>query len=140
MPSVITTQQIEGCLRDVLTKEGYKLSQPRGFGETGVDIKAEMENETLFIEVIGYKSSPPARAKDFFQSFFRAISRLKEGAKRVVIAQPARAGHGLPARARQYGQAWERLGKAFPELEIWLIDIESQTYKRTSWNDWLSAI
>lgn len=51
------------------------------------------------IEAIGFKSSPPARAKDLFESFFRAASRLKDGAKKLAIALPLRAQAGLPARA-----------------------------------------
>jgi hypothetical protein len=138
MPSIISNDHIEKCFRDILTREGYALSPPRNHAETGVDIKASRFDENLFIEVIGYKSSGPARAKDFYESFFRAISRLKDGAKRCVIAQPVRAERGLPSRARQHGPAWVRIGVAFPELEIWLVDIDRKTYRRTLWNEWAS--
>ena len=54
----------------------------------------------------------------------------------IVIALPERFGKGLHQRASQYGEAWKRIGKTFPELEIWLINsTEPYSYKRTSWNN-----
>lgn len=53
---------------------------------------------------------------------------------------PKQAEIGLPQRARQYHVAWERIGKAFPELKIWLIDMENETYKRTDWGECLSRL
>ena len=82
MPSIIANISAELCLRSVLESEGYELSPERKHGETGVDVIACNTVDTYYIEVIGYKSSGPARAKDFYESFFRAISRLKDGAKR----------------------------------------------------------
>ena len=136
MPAVISNADTEKCLRALLLSEGYELSLKRAYGETGVDILAVKEEEKLHIEVIGYKARGPARAKDFYESFFRAISRIKDGATRCVIAIPNLAEWGLPARARQYGEAWIRIGQMFPELEIWLVETEAQSYKRTMWNDW----
>ena len=137
MPSIIRNSDTENCLRKLLKNEGYSLSAPRSYGQTGVDILAEKEGEALHIEVIGYKISPPARSKDFYEGFFRAISRLKDGAEKCVLALPEQFSRGLPQRARHYAEAWLRIGGVFPELEIWLIDTEHKTYKRTSWNQWL---
>jgi hypothetical protein len=139
MPSIIPCTVTEEALRDALTREGYLLSRVLGNGETGVDILATKGTKSIHIEVIGFKSSPPARSRDFFQTFFRAVSRIKDGATRCVVALPARWEAGLPARARQYAVAWERLGIAFPELEIWLVDHEARSYTRTTWNEWLST-
>jgi hypothetical protein len=136
MPSIVTNSDTERCLRTVLKSEGYELSFERGYGETGVDVIASRDSDTVHIEVIGYKSSGPARAKDFYESFFRAISRVKDGAKRCVIAMPINAKIGLPARANQYGIAWNRIGAAFPELEIWLIDINNMVIERSTWDAW----
>jgi len=138
MPSVVKNADAERCLRGILRSQGYELSPERQFGETGVDIIARGHDDTFHIEVIGYKSSGPARAKDFYESFFRAVSRLKDGAERCVIAMPCNAKRGLPARARQYGQAWTRIGDAFPELEIWLIDVDDESLERSTWNQWTS--
>jgi len=55
----------------------------------------------------------------------------------VVMALPSRFGRGLRQRARQYGIAWERIARAFPELSIWLVDVEGETYQRHSWGEWL---
>lgn len=137
MPSIISNHYTENCLRELLKNEGYSLSAPLSYGQTGVDILAEKTGEAFHIEVIGYKLSPPARSKDFYEVFFRAISRLKDGAEKCVLALPEPFGRGLAQRARHYAKAWLRIGYAFPELEIWLIDTERKSYKRTSWNQWL---
>ena len=129
--------EMEKSLRAMLEREGYVLSRERMHGETGVDIIARKGEEEIHIEVIGYRASGPARAKDFYECFFRIISRLKDGAKRIVMALHSQAECGLPARARQYGEAWKRIGNAFPELEIWLVDHETESYKVTAWGDWL---
>ena len=138
MPSVITSKETEGCLRARLVAEGFELSPERSHGQTGADVCAHRGDEQICIEVIGFKSSAPNRAKDFYESFFRAISRLDTGATRCVIALPSRFGVGLPARAKQHGQAWARIGKAFPELEIWLVDKEAGTYSVSKWGEWLT--
>ncbi len=92
----------------------------------------------IHIEVIGYKSSGPVRAKDFYESFFRAVSRLSDGADRCVIALPHLFKKGLPARAGQHGEAWRRLGDAFPELEIWLVNVDEDSYAPSKRNEWTS--
>lgn len=136
MPSLIKSQTVERALRAALRAGGYEVSRARANGETGVDILATRRGRQLHIEVIAFKSSGPARSRDFMQSFFRAISRIKDGAKKCVIALPARWERGLPQRARQYGTAWRRIGRAFPELEIWLVDSKG-SYSVTKWNAWL---
>ena len=136
MPSTVTNDAVESCLRELLVKDGFQLSPLRSHGETGVDIVASKFGEAWHIEVIGYKSSGPARAKDFFQVFFRAVSRLNDGAKHCVIALADQAQIGLPARAWQHRIAWERIAKAFPELEIWLVNVEGRHYEKTTWAEW----
>ena len=138
MPSLVKNADAEQCLRGILKNQGYELSPERRHGETGVDVIARQADDTFHIEVIGYKSSGPARAKDFYESFFRAVSRLKDGAETCVIAMPSNAKRGLPARASHHGEAWTRIGQAFPELAIWLIDVEDRTIERSTWNQWSS--
>lgn len=139
MPALISNEDTETCLRNCLLKEGYVLSPRRANGETGVDILARRKDEKVFIEVIGFKQSPSARAKDFYEVFFRSVSRLANGADHCVIALPRRSELGLPARARHYGEAWPRLGAAFPELAIWLVDTGAGSYRRTSWTEWAAS-
>ncbi len=133
----IANQNVENALRLCLVAEGYTLSTMRKNGETGVDVLAEKPGEELFIEVIGFKDSPPARSKDFYEVFFRAISRLNDGATRLVIALPERFSWGLRQRAAVYGPAWARLGATFPELEVWLVNHNDPSYRRTTWAEWL---
>lgn len=140
MAQIISNADAERCLRAILKENGYKLSSPRKNGETGTDIIAYKGKSKHFIEVIGFKKSPPVRSKDFYEVFFRSVSRLKDGAKSIVIALPDRFGKGLNKRASQYGEAWRRIGNAFPELEIWLISCEKPcSFERTAWNEWLRS-
>lgn len=134
----VANQDVEAALRWCLEGEGYTLSAVRLNGETGVDILAAKADERLHIEVIGFKDSPPARSKDFYEVFFRAISRLNQGATRIVIALPERFSRGLHQRAAVYGPAWLRLGAAFPELEVWLVNHDQPAYRPTTWAEWIA--
>src|SRR6266540_1378503 len=138
MPSLVANAQVELALREVLAAEGYMLSPLRANGETGVDIVAKKDGTSIHIECIGYKSAPPQRAKDFYESFFRIVSRLNDGADHLVVALAAQARAGLPARARQHRVAWGRIAKAFPELEIWLVDTTASRVTHHTWGEWLS--
>jgi Holliday junction resolvase-like predicted endonuclease len=86
MAALITSREVEAVVRTALAREGYKASTERGYGETGADIIAKKSDEVFHIEVIAFKSSPPARAKDFYEGFFRAVARLDEGVTECVIA------------------------------------------------------
>jgi hypothetical protein len=134
MPAIVTTAAVEECLRKRLALQGYTLNRVRTNGQTGVDIDARRDSEILAIEVIGYKTSAPARAKDFYEAFFRAVSRLNDGATKCILALPSRFAVGLPARARQHSVAWDRIGKTFPELQIWLIDlVQADSCEISAW-------
>ena len=93
-------------------------------------------DKAYHIEVVGYKAAAPTRAKDFYEGFFRAVSRLDDGAKRCVLALSHRSAVGLPARAKQHRTAWLRVADTFPELELWLVNTDSRTYRRTTWREW----
>ena len=139
MPTPVKNEDVEQSLRSALAAEGFTMNPKLGYGETGVDILATRHDERYHIEVIGYKKSPPARAKDFYESFFRAVSRLNDGATHCVIALADLAEAGLPARAKQHRVAWLRIADAFPELEIWLVDTVSKRYQRRTWGEWVEA-
>lgn len=138
MPSIVSNRQTEAVLRTVLEAEGYALSPKRAQGENGTDVLALRGEERFDIEVIGFKSNAPTRSSDFYQVFFRAVSRLDSGATACVVALPTRFGRGLPRRASQHAVAWERIGNAFPELQIWLVDTDAGSIERTGWCDWLA--
>lgn len=141
MGSLVSGESIDKCLRDILKSQGYKLNSPRAYGQTGVDIRASKEGEVYYIEVIGYKSSGSSRAKDFYEVFFRVISRLNDQAEHCVcvIALPKQFAVGLPARAKQHSVAWARIAEAFPELEIWLVDTDNNTFEKTAWVYWVNS-
>src|ERR1700730_10499407 len=104
MAALVSSKDVETVDRLALEQEGYKTSAERGYGETGTDIVAERGNELLHIEDIAFKRSPPARSKDFYEAFFRAVSRLEHDATACVIALPSRFGIGLPQRAKAIGR------------------------------------
>jgi hypothetical protein len=117
----------------------FTLSPQLAHGQTGVDILAKKGRQTFHIDVIGFKSNPSMRAKDFFEVFFRAVSRLNNGATRCVIALPRRFEAGLPARAGHHAVAWNRIAASFPELEIWLVDTGVNKFARTKWGAWVGG-
>jgi hypothetical protein len=136
MPALISAKVVEKVLRDSLLHDGYDIERERMHGETGADIIAQKGTEKLCIEVIAFKSSPPARSRDFYEVFFRAVSRLKDEATLCVIALPIRFRDGLPQRVNAIGLAWRRIGVSFPELKIWLVDTSEGSITRTDWNSW----
>ena len=112
------------------------MSKQRGNGETGADIIAQKNGVTTFIEIIGFQSSPPLRSREFYESFFRVISRDNNNLDDVlVLALPNRFRIGMPQRKKQYLFAWGKLGSAFPNLQIWYINNESQTIDKHSWSN-----
>ncbi|MBP6864592.1 MAG: hypothetical protein KBC32_04895 [Candidatus Didemnitutus sp.] len=136
MATPVSSALTEERLRRSLAHSGYTLSPKRKNGETGVDVIAKKDGEEIHIEVIGYKKAGPARSKDFYEVFFRAISRLKDGAPKVVIACPVDFRLGLPERTAVYDIAWRRLGDAFPELHIWFIYPDRIAFDHGHWNTW----
>ena len=135
----ITNSETETSLRDMLKKEGYKLSSKKGLGKLGSDIKAAKDNEDWYIEVVGFEESSLETVKDFYEAFFQSISRLNnKGSKHIIIAMPEQYRKILPIRAKMYKNAWKRIAQVFPELEIWLVDIDNKKYQRTAWIYWLS--
>jgi hypothetical protein len=135
----VANEAVQNALRTCLIREGYDVSQPKRHGETGVDILACRAGECLHIEVIGIQKDPSKQSRDFYEVFFRAISRLRDDAKKIVIALPERFADGLHQRANQYGPAWRRLGQAFNELEIWSVNHDEPSYRRASWLGWLES-
>ncbi len=83
----VTGKEVESVLRELLPGEGYEIRNPRRkLGETGADIIARKGTVDIYIECIGFQNHPPTRSKQFYEAFFRAISRLKNGAHRCVMA------------------------------------------------------
>ena len=51
----------------------------------------------------------------------------------------AKAEAGLPVRAQRHRVAWLRIADAFPELEIWLVNVDEHKYKSTTWREWANT-
>lgn len=140
MPAITKSSEVEDCLRRILAGEGYALSQKLERGQNGVDILATKNGESYHIEVIAYKSSGSMRARDFFEGFFRTISRLNDGAKHCILALSQDWENGLPARAKQHHEAWMRIATAFPELETWIVNVKTRAYRPVPWHDWANRL
>jgi hypothetical protein len=109
MPALVTAEKVEEVIREHLRGEGYGVSTERLDGQNGTDIIATKGDQCLHIEAIAFKESPSGRAKDFYECFFRAVSRLQHNATHCVLALPSRFGLGLSQRARATGPAWLRI-------------------------------
>ena len=133
----VSNAKVEECLRRLLQRDRYKLNLPRATGKHGADIIAAKADEEWHIEVIGRKKKGFQSSWDFNTAFFGAVSRLDDGAEHCVIAVPQEFKRGFPQRVNRKRVAWERIGKAFPELEIWLVDTINREYTITSWGHWL---
>ena len=140
----MTNKITESTLRaHIERRSNWKLiDQPRSNGENGVDAVASFESTLFLIEVIGYKRTGSARSKDFFEVFWRAISRLDMSVDsqctthnandvKLVIALPSEFLRGINQRTRHYTAAWRRIADAFPELEVWFVD--EAGFNRYSW-------
>jgi Holliday junction resolvase-like predicted endonuclease len=103
--ALVSSKEVESVVRALLQQEGYSITPDRQHGETGTDIIATKGHEVLHIEAIAYKKPEPARARDFYEVFFRAVSRLEHNATALVIALPSKFGTGLPQRAKRMGLA-----------------------------------
>ncbi|MCB9292561.1 MAG: hypothetical protein H6559_05455 [Lewinellaceae bacterium] len=131
-----SNKEMEIGLREILISKGYEIfGNIKENGETGCDLIAEKDRNTYHIEVIGYKRTGPARSKDFFQVFFRAVSRLDDNAKNCVIALPCNFLRGIKQRTNNYKVAWDRIGKIFPELVFWFVDLENRKITPIHWKD-----
>ncbi|OPL17547.1 MAG: hypothetical protein AVO38_00775 [delta proteobacterium ML8_D] len=131
----VTKIEIENCLRELLREEGYTLDNRDFLSKLSSDIKATKDNESWYIEVLGYGTSGRKRVEDFYRAFFQSVSRLNnEDCGHIVIAMAESSRKILHIRAKVYEIAWERIAKVFPELEIWLVDVERKKYQRTSWD------
>ena len=118
-----------------LRSRGYTVTcaDPRP-GTTDSDIVARKGKESLFVEVIGFQVVPSIRSREFYECFFRAISRDRDlPDQRLIMALPARFANGMGQRQRQYPKAWKKIGEAFPNLEIWYVDTEAATVIERSW-------
>lgn len=132
----VQNAQVEQALRTALEAQGYSLSPPHGNGETGVDVLASRGGETIYVEVIGYKASPPARFRDFFEVWFRVLSRVGKGASSCANALPIEFQRGMANRAQNYGLAWTRLTQAFPEVALWFVHTSGPGSPRYEVSQW----
>ena len=126
---------VEKVIRSHLLAKGYSVSHPRGRGETGVDIEGKKDGSRYLVEAIGFQDNPPVRSREFYEAFFRVVSRDRdEDSDVLVMGLPKRFKRGMRQRMQQYPVAWGKLGRAFPNLQIWYVDTESGSVEEHSWS------
>lgn len=131
---VVANEAVVDALRAALHKKGYSVLPKRPFGAQGADIVAEKRDEKIVAEVIGYKVAGPSRHSDFAVAFWAAIGRVDQFPNtKVAIALPSRFIQGFGARLDSRRGVWKRIGMAFPELEIWFVDVTREDYERYPW-------
>ena len=136
MAKLVEAGDVEQVIRGHLEGKGYILSPPKKRGQTGADIIAKHGRSTCFVEVIGFQSHPPTRSREFYEAFFRAISRDRDNLDDVLaLGLPRRFKDGMRQRKQQYPVAWEKLGKAFPNLRLWYVDVEQNTIEEYPWSN-----
>ena len=131
---VVANEAVVDALRAALQRKGYSILPKRPFGAQGADIVAEKGDEKLVAEVIGYKAAGPSRRSDFAVASWAAIGRVDQHPNtKVAIALPSQFIQGFGARLDSRRGVWKRIGTAFPELEIWFVDVTLQDYERYPW-------
>lgn len=136
MPELVTAAEVEEVIRKHLGELECKMSSVKKWGETGADIIATRDESTWYIEVIGFHSNKSARSRKFYEAFFRVISRDRSNPNdSLIIGLPMRFKDGMRQRKQQYPVAWEKLGKAFPNLRLWYVDTEQDTLEEYSWSN-----
>lgn len=136
MAKLVQARDVEQVIRRSLEGKGYALSPRKKRGQTGADITARYDKSTLFVEVIGFQSNPPTRSREFYEAFFRVISRDRGNPDDIlIVGLPKRFKNGMRQRKQQYPVAWEKLGKAFPNLRLWYVDTEQNTLEEYPWSN-----
>ena len=96
------------------------------------DIIAEKDDMHLYVEVIGFKSSPKAATRDFYEVFFRAFAQLEQpDSEYIIIAMPIQFLQDMKKRIESMKNAWVRLCIAFPEIRVYFVDLKNdKIYKK----------
>ncbi len=134
---LIASRDVELVVSQYLRDKGYTVvCADRRNGTTGCDIIATNGGQRILIEVIGFQGVAPVRSREFYECFFRAISRDEDlTGDRLVMALPIRFSEGMHQLKSHYARAWDKIGRAFPNLEIWYVDTKTNTVVERSWKD-----
>jgi hypothetical protein len=137
MAKTVEAKAVEKAIRRYLEAKGYVLSPPKGHGQTGPDIVARHKMSTYFVEIIGFQEVPSIRSREFYEAFFRVISRDRDNPADdvLVLALPKRFKDGMRQRKQQYPKAWEKLGKTFSNLWLWYVDTELNVIEEYPWSN-----
>lgn len=128
----IKRKHIEELVRKKLDSQGFKMNHHRDNVGISPDIIAEKDDTTLYVEVIGYKSSANAASRDFYEVFFRAFAQLEQPeADNIIIAMPIQYLKDMKKRIESMKNGWVRLCIGFPEITVYFVDLKNEKiYKK----------
>lgn len=120
-------------VRCKLDAQGYKMNHHKEH-VVGIlpDIIAEKDNQVLYVEVAGYKSSARAASRDFYEVFFRAFAQLEQiDSDNIIIALPIQYLQNMKKRIESMKNGWVRLCIGFPEISVYFVDLKNdKIYKK----------
>lgn len=129
----------DDVLRNLVSFLGDKpLTQGRD--NRGPDhIHISEDGKRYYFETIAFSAGSGKNQSDFWKAFAQAISRLNLSSQwghpdYVVLALPGDFLSGWKQRVAIHGEdVWQRIGNAFPQLQIWFVSEGSLL--RKPWND-----
>lgn len=130
----------EDVLRNLVFLLGDEL-MTQGKDNRGPDhIHVSEDGQRYYFETIAFSEGNRGKNQsDFWKAFAQAISRLNPSSPwghpdYVVLALPGDFLPGWKQRVAVHGEEiWQRIGTAFPELQIWFVS--EGCLLRRSWND-----
>lgn len=128
----IKRKHVEELVRKKLDGQGFKMNHHKKHAGISPDIIAEKDEMTLYVEVIGFKASPKAASRDFYEVFFRAFAQLEQvDSEYIIIAMPIQFLQDMKKRIEGMKNAWVRLCIAFPEIRVYFVDLKNdKIYKK----------
>lgn len=128
----IKRKEVEELVRRKLDNQGFKMNHHKKIEGVSPDIIAEKDDMHLYVEVIGFKSSPKAATRDFYEVFFRAFAQLEQpDSEYIIIAMPIQFLKDMKKRIESMKNSWVRLCIAFPEIRVYFVDLKNdKIYKK----------
>ncbi len=118
----VKKKQIDEFLRKRLDKKGFKMNHHKSDS-----IIAQKEKILLYISCIGLKPDYLKSINEFTNSLFQAFEHIeKPDLKYSVLAMPLDFFQILRNYMSNRKSAWVRICIGFPEIRIYLIDLEQK--------------
>jgi hypothetical protein len=138
--AAVTTRDAQETLEAWFRTAGHQVLANNARGDRpGPDYVVQVGERRVAVEVIGHKHNGVSRTNDFRSAFFQLLTRLDDPAGtpgRLALAMPIVHVRGSRDRRTGMNAAWERIGEAFPELEVWYLDMRKRDVYPVTWADY----